>query len=27
MTTSREVRLKSRPEGMPKLENFEVASV
>lgn len=27
MTTSREVRLKSRPEGMPQLENFEVASV
>ena len=27
MTTSREVRLKSRPEGMPALENFEVASV
>jgi NADPH-dependent curcumin reductase CurA len=27
MTTSREVRLKSRPEGMPQPENFEVASV
>ena len=27
MTTSREVRLKSRPEGMPQVENFEVASV
>jgi NADPH-dependent curcumin reductase CurA len=27
MTTSREVRLKSRPEGMPRLENFEVAGV
>jgi NADPH-dependent curcumin reductase CurA len=26
-TTSREIRLKSRPEGMPKAENFEVASV
>ncbi|HEX6859136.1 MAG TPA: NADP-dependent oxidoreductase [Caulobacteraceae bacterium] len=27
MTTSREVRLKSRPEGMPQPDNFEVASV
>ncbi|MGE5567285.1 MAG: NADP-dependent oxidoreductase [Parcubacteria group bacterium] len=27
MTTSREVRLKSRPEGMPQPGNFEVASV
>ncbi|HYG26259.1 MAG TPA: NADP-dependent oxidoreductase [Caulobacteraceae bacterium] len=27
MTTSREVRLKSRPEGMPQPENFEIASV
>lgn len=27
MTTSREVRLKSRPEGMPTAANFEVASV
>jgi len=27
MTTSREVRLKSRPEGMPRPENFEVGSV
>ena len=26
-TTSREIRLKSRPEGMPKAENFELASV
>ncbi len=27
MTTSREVRLKSRPEGLPTAANFEVASV
>ena len=27
MTTSREVRLKSRPNGMPKASDFEVASV
>jgi NADPH-dependent curcumin reductase CurA len=27
MTKSREIRLKSRPVGMPKAENFEVASV
>eukprot|EP01030_Chromulinospumella_sphaerica_P003700 gene3700-3617_t len=27
MTTSREVRLKSRPEGLPTPANFEVASV
>ena len=27
MTTSREIRLKSRPVGMPKAENFELASV
>ena len=27
MTTSREVRLKSRPVGMPTAANFEVASV
>jgi len=27
MTTSREVRLKTRPEGMPQPGNFEVASV
>ena len=27
MTTSREIRLKSRPVGMPKPENFELASV
>ncbi len=27
MTTSREVRLKSRPVGMPTLDNFEVATV
>ena len=27
MTTSREVRLKTRPEGMPAPDNFEVASV
>jgi NADPH-dependent curcumin reductase CurA len=27
MTKSREVRLKSRPEGMPTLENFEIATV
>jgi NADPH-dependent curcumin reductase CurA len=27
MTTSREVRLKSRPHGMPVADNFEVASV
>src|SRR5215475_7352164 len=27
MTKSREIRLKSRPVGMPKAENFEVATV
>jgi NADPH-dependent curcumin reductase CurA len=27
MTTSREVRLKSRPEGMPQPGNFELASI
>jgi len=27
MTTSREVRLKSRPQGMPAADNFEIASV
>ena len=27
MTTSREIRLKSRPEGMPVADNFELASV
>ena len=27
MTTSREIRLKSRPNGMPKAENFELATV
>lgn len=27
MTTSREVRLKSRPEGMPTEDNFEIAEV
>jgi NADPH-dependent curcumin reductase CurA len=27
MTTSREVRLKSRPEGMPTEANFEIASI
>ena len=27
MTTSREVRLKARPVGMPKAEDFEIASV
>jgi len=27
MTTSREIRLKSRPVGQPKAENFELASV
>ncbi len=27
MTTSREVRLKSRPEGLPTADNFEVATV
>ncbi len=27
MTTSREVRLKSRPSGMPVADNFEIASV
>ena len=27
MTTSREVRLKSRPTGMPAADNFEIASV
>jgi NADPH-dependent curcumin reductase CurA len=27
MTTSREIRLKSRPVGLPKPENFELASV
>jgi NADPH-dependent curcumin reductase CurA len=26
-TTSREVRLKSRPQGMPTADNFEIASV
>ena len=25
MTTSREIRLKSRPEGMPTADNFELA--
>jgi hypothetical protein len=27
MTTSREIRLKSRPAGMPTAANFELASV
>ena len=27
MTTYREIRLKSRPVGVPKDENFEIASV
>ena len=27
MTTSREIRLKSRPVGTPVAENFELASV
>jgi len=27
MVTSREIRLKSRPVGMPSAENFELATV
>ncbi len=27
MVTSREIRLKSRPVGMPSVENFELATV
>ena len=27
MVTSREIRLKSRPAGMPSAENFELATV